>query len=110
MKREASLDARSGPRPQGILPRGATVIQCRMDLRTEPPDSSRGPLAGSHRPRDRPGVQGDAGDVGGGPPEGGARTSGRRLLNQLIDDDLVRIEGDTIVITDVDALLRAGTR
>ena len=45
MKREASLDARSGPRSQGILPRGATVIQCRMDLRTEPPDSSRGPLA-----------------------------------------------------------------
>jgi len=31
-------------------------------------------------------------------------------LNQLVDDGLVRIEEDTLVITDVNALLLAGER
>jgi len=41
---------------------------------------------------------------------GGTRQSVNRLLNQLVDDGLVRIEEDTLVITDVNALLLAGER
>ena len=41
---------------------------------------------------------------------GGTRQTVNRLLNQLVDDGLVRIEEDTLVITDVNALLLAGER
>ena len=41
---------------------------------------------------------------------GGARQTVNRLLSELVDADLVRLDGDTLVIPDVDALLRAGER
>lgn len=41
---------------------------------------------------------------------GGTRQTINRLLNQLVDDGLIRVERDTLVIPDVDALLRAGER
>lgn len=41
---------------------------------------------------------------------GGARQTVNRLLGELVDGGLVRLDGDTLVIPDVDALLRAGER
>ena len=41
---------------------------------------------------------------------GGARQTVNRLLSELVDADLVRLDGDTLVIPDVDALLRTGER
>jgi CRP/FNR family transcriptional regulator, cyclic AMP receptor protein len=41
---------------------------------------------------------------------GGARQTVNRLLSELVEADLVRLDGDTLVIPDVDALLRAGER
>jgi CRP-like cAMP-binding protein len=41
---------------------------------------------------------------------GGARQTVNRLLSELVGSGLVRLDGDTLVIPDVDALLRAGER
>jgi CRP/FNR family transcriptional regulator, cyclic AMP receptor protein len=41
---------------------------------------------------------------------GGARQSVNRLLSGLVDDGLLRIERDTLVITDLDALARRAER
>jgi len=41
---------------------------------------------------------------------GGTRQSVNRLLNDLVDEGLVRVDKDTLVILDVDALLRSGVR
>jgi len=41
---------------------------------------------------------------------GGTRQSVNRLLADLLEDDLVRIEPDNLVITDLDALARRGER
>lgn len=41
---------------------------------------------------------------------GGTRQSVNRLLSGLVDDGLIRIERDTLVITDVDRLARSAER
>lgn len=41
---------------------------------------------------------------------GGTRQTVNRLLNQLVDDGLVRLDRDTLVVPDVDALLAVGER
>jgi CRP-like cAMP-binding protein len=41
---------------------------------------------------------------------GGARQTVNRLLGELVAAGLVRLEGETLVVPDVDALLRAGER
>ena len=41
---------------------------------------------------------------------GGTRQSVNRLLNDLVDAGLVRVDKDSLVILDVDALLRSGVR
>jgi CRP-like cAMP-binding protein len=41
---------------------------------------------------------------------GGTRQSVNRLLSQLVEDDLLRIEHDTLVITDVEALAERAER
>jgi CRP-like cAMP-binding protein len=41
---------------------------------------------------------------------GGTRQSVNKLLGELIDEDLVRIERDTLVLTDLEALSRRAER
>ncbi len=41
---------------------------------------------------------------------GGTRQSVNRLLNELVEDDLIRIEPDTLVIADLDELTRRAER
>jgi CRP/FNR family cyclic AMP-dependent transcriptional regulator len=41
---------------------------------------------------------------------GGTRQSVNRLLSGLVEDGLIRIERDTLVITDVDRLARSAER
>jgi CRP/FNR family transcriptional regulator, cyclic AMP receptor protein len=41
---------------------------------------------------------------------GGTRQSVNRLLSELVEDDLIRIEPDALVITDLDELARRGER